>query len=221
MWVILSLLSPPGPRGSCGHAVVPPLWLRGWPHLPLWLPGRLQRSLPPSAEVRSILRDLQARCPHLHLQHHDAGDGDGWSHWWKRISGFFQCREATYGRWGQVILQIFYWGSRTQFCYSPANTGQPHAFIVSPGFCLTLTYCSTLSFLTPSSFSYFHREPVLWRTTDQITGLRKDAQLAQLQLPSRHQLLVAHLRRAEQCKLITLHFIQIESGSHQNFCYYY
>lgn len=88
-------------------------------------------------------------------------------------------------------------------------------------YCLTLTYCSTLSFLTPSSFSYFHREPVLWRTTDQITGLRKDAQLAQLQLPSRHQLLVAHLRRAEQCKLITLHFIQIESGSHQNFCYYY
>lgn len=86
---------------------------------------------------------------------------------------------------------------------------------------LNILYTAHSYFLTPSSFSYFHREPVLWRTTDQITGLRKDAQLAQLQLPSRHQLLVAHLRRAEQCKLITLHFIQIESGSHQNFCYYY
>lgn len=91
---------PPGPRGSCGHAVFPPLWHGGRPYMSVRLPGRLQRSLPFDAEAGSFLRDVPARGSHLYLQHHDVRDGVGWRHWRKRLSGFLQCGEATYGRCG-------------------------------------------------------------------------------------------------------------------------
>lgn len=93
----------PGPRESCGHAVLPSLWHGGWPHLSLWLSGCLQRSLAPGAEAGPLLWDIQARRPHLHLQHHDARDGVRRSHWRERISCFLQCREATYGRFGHLL----------------------------------------------------------------------------------------------------------------------
>lgn len=50
----------------------------------------------------------------------------------------------------------------------------------------------------------FHREPVLRWTADQGRGFCQDAKLAQLQLPSRHQLLLAHLRGTQQRKRTNL-----------------
>lgn len=50
----------------------------------------------------------------------------------------------------------------------------------------------------------FHREPILRWTADQGAGFCQDAKLAQLQLPSRHQLLLAHLRGTQQRKLTNL-----------------
>ena len=95
----------PGPRGSCGHALFPPLRHGGRPHLSVRLPGRLQRSLSLGSEAGSLLWDLPARRPHLHLQHYDAGDGVRRRHWRKRLPGLLQCRKTTCGRCGHVIPQ--------------------------------------------------------------------------------------------------------------------
>lgn len=97
-WLFPNLFIIPGPWGSRGHAVIPPLRPGGGPHLSLRLPGRVQRSHSPGAETGALLWHVSTRCPHLHVQHHDVGDGIGWDHGWTGVPGFFQCWEATCGR---------------------------------------------------------------------------------------------------------------------------
>lgn len=70
----------------------------------------------------------------------------------------------------------------------------------------TFVKCFVYLVVTPV---HFHRGTVLWWTADQITGFCQDTQLAQLQLPSRHQLLLAHYCRTKQCKQTVVSFLNL------------
>lgn len=200
--VIISLsTSPntPGPRESCGHAVFPPLRHGSWPHLSLRLPGRLQRSLAPGAKAGPFLWDIQARRAHLHLQHHDAGDGVRWRHWRERISRFLQCREATYGWFGRLSFHLPNFNS-CKFCRFICNVQNDHLSKISSSWrskatapsnydvCMHLTWTRALPVLTSQRTSsveaVWPNHKVLWKRPTGPTQITQQVSAAPGTSPS-------------------------------------